>query len=438
MKILLDKKDTILNLTVFSGVILFFILRLFLSSGELRPDSIQYLLQAQNFWQCKVNFPLGYAFCIKILHLITGSYLAASKIINLLSYIGIIAFSYKKKFFFSQTLLVFSFYPFINLYTLSLSEPLYFLINYLIIYCIYRVIENGFHKKYIFSTGILFFLLVSVRFSGIFVFLTSIFFLGFLAYQKRYSLQAYFIFVLSSASGICSYLLINYFYCGNALGDRSHLQFHPSNILGFISELGTSILQDFSFFNIFIHKGILEKTSSINALLSICIFLLVIFILIKKNKKIGSFNCYLLLSFLGILVSIIYSHYTTKIDYNIRIKSTAYLYLLFFISLNITRKALNVLKLFVVFALTINCFTLIKYSEKITRQIKWNETLICTPNNKSVHIIYKDLKDNTVKSNAKILLFKALLIDKGYVFYESEIPDQRPSSCNIKASEIIR
>jgi hypothetical protein len=431
-----ERKINFLNLSVFGGVILFFVLRIFLSSGELRPDSIQYLLQAQNFWDYKVNFPLGYAFFIKSLNLIIESYFVASKIINLLSYLAIIAFSYRKNFFFQQTLLVFSFYPFVNLYTLSLSEPLYFLINYLIIYCIYRIIETGFHKKYIFSIGILFFFLTAIRFSGVFVFVTSILFLGFVTYRKRYSIRSYLLFVLSSATGVFSYLLINYFYCGKAFGERNHLQNHPSNFINFISELGTSVLHDFSFLNIFIHKGILAQISSLHVYISIIIIFFTIFLLIKRSKR-NLFNDYLIFSFLVIMISLVYSYYTTKIDDTIRVKSNAYLYLLFFISLNIPKVVINYFKVFVIFALVINSFTLIKYSGKITDQIKRNNKLICNTKDKKINIVYPQ-KDKTIKSNAQILLFKALLIDKGYKIYESDYHRQKVSDCDIKTSDIIK
>ncbi|MDQ1102447.1 hypothetical protein [Chryseobacterium sp. SORGH_AS_1048] len=182
-----EKKSRILDCIIILGTLSFFVLKVIYSSGDLTPDSIQYVLQAKDFWNYKVNFPLGYPLAIKTLSYITGSFFTASKVVNILSYLGIVLFSYRKKFYFPQTLVIFSFYPFMGLYTYSLSEPLYYFFNYLIIYCVYRISRERFSPKYSIYLGILFFMLVSVRFSGIFVFAVSILFLALLTWKKKLS-----------------------------------------------------------------------------------------------------------------------------------------------------------------------------------------------------------------------------------------------------------
>ncbi|MCW3160403.1 hypothetical protein [Chryseobacterium oryctis] len=433
-----EKKSIALDILVFLGVIAYFVLRIIYSSGEFTPDSIQYLQQAQDFWDYKVNFPLGYPFLINIFSLFTGSLIIASKLINILSYIGIILFSYKKKFFFPQTLFIFSFYPFLGLYTLTLSESVYYFFNYLIIYFVYKIIEGGFNTKRIFSLAILFFILTSIRFSGVFVFATAIAFLGYITFKKKYSIKSYSFLVISTLFGVLSYLLINYLYCGFPLGQRDHLHIEPENCIEFISRISVSTCKDFSFLNAIIHKGLLNKISFINIFVGAVLIITAFLVLLKKGKKISYFNLYLAFSFIGILLTLLYSYYTTRIDDTIRIKSNVYLYLVLLIAFNIPRSIINYAKVFVIFTLGINSFTLIKHSESIIKHIPKYETLICKTNDKSINIIYKNYKDSNEKNNSAVLLFKAILIDKGYKFLDSEQPDPKVSNCQIQTSEIIK
>ncbi|SDQ35678.1 hypothetical protein SAMN05421664_1296 [Chryseobacterium soldanellicola] len=440
MILLFEKKNNILDSFVIAGVIIFFSINILFSSGQIRPDSIQYFLQAQDFWNYKVNFPLGYSFYIKIFSLITSNYFIASKLINILSYLTVIFFSYKKKFFFPQTILIFSFYPFVNFYFLSLSEPLFYLFNYLIIYVIYKIIEKGFSTKYTFSLGALFFFLISVRFSGLFIFFTAILFLGFITYKKKYSLKSFFTVFTISSIGVFSYLIINYCYCGFILGQRKHLKLINASGSGieFTSKLALSTFKHFSFLNIFISKGIISRISFLNVWISASILIISFVIVWKKRKKLNYFNYYLLFSLLGITASLVYSFYTTKIDDNIRIKSNVYLYLLFFLSLNISKNAVNYCKIFLIIALYINIFTVVEYSKSIFYHIKKYEVLISNSHDKTIEILYEDLNDNTIKSHAQILFFKTILIDKGYKIYEGEKkPNPKVSKYHIKASDII-
>jgi hypothetical protein len=438
MILLFEKKNNILDSFVIAGVMIFFSINILFSSGQIRPDSIQYFLQAQDFWNYKVNFPLGYSFCIKIFSLITSNYFIASKLINILSYLTIILFSYKKKFFFPQTILIFSFYPFVNFYFLSLSEPLFYLFNYLIIYVIYKIIEKGFSTKYTFSLGALFFFLISVRFSGLFIFFTAILFLGLITYKKKYSLKSFLIVFIISSIGVLSYLIINYCYCGFILGQREHLKLIHASGIEFTLKLALSTFKHFSFLNIFISKGIISRISFLNVWIGASILIISFVIVWKKRKKLNYFNYYLIFSLLGITASLVYSFYTTKIDDSIRIKSNVYLYLLFFLSLNISKNAVNYCKIFSIIGLYINIFTVVEYSKSIFYHIKKYEVLISNSHDKTIEILYEDLNDNTITSHAQILFFKTILIDKGYKIYEGEKkPNPKNSKYHIKASDII-
>ncbi|ROI02191.1 hypothetical protein EGI16_15040 [Chryseobacterium sp. G0240] len=430
-------KISVVDYFIFSGALIFIILKTVYSSGELTPDSIQYLLQAQNLWGYKVNFPLGYPFLIKIVSFVTGSLLIASKVINILAYLGTVLFSYRKKFFLSQTILIFSFYPFINLYSPSLSEPLYFFINYLIIYYVYQYIKEGFTIKNTVHLSLLFFFLVSVRFSGVFVLAAVLAFLAYFNFKNKYPAKSFIIPAVSVTVGALAYLIINHMYSGFALGRRDHLYIPPASLMEFMPKMLWSALNDFSFLNTILHKGILNRITSFNIFIGTVLFILFIFLIVKKRKQLSYFNVYLIFSFIIITLGILYSYYTTGIDNTIRIKSNAYLYMIFFIFLNSKNYLTRFFQGFVIFSLLFNCLTIIKYAENIISYLPKFSRLICPSKDKIVYITYKDIRDEKERNHSSVLFFKAYLIDKGYSIEISDDGNQKAPGCHVTTSEII-
>lgn len=434
----MKSKNTLLDFLVISCSLMFIYIRLVYSSGMLTPDSIQYFNQANDFWKYKVNFPLGYPLTIKTLSFITGSLFSASKLINLFSYLGIIIFSYRKKFYFSQTLIVFSFYPLINFYSYSISEPLYFFINYIIIYIISKIIDSGFSAKSSITLFSLFFLLVSVRFSGIFIFAVSILFMLYITFKKKYSLRSFLNTAALSSLGIIIYLIINYLYCGYIFGKRNHLEVkHIEFFSVFVPKMIFSIGKNFSIFNAILHKGILAKISFFHMYVGLgMIFFPVLYALIKK-KEISDFSIYLLFGFGGILVSLFYSYYITYIDDSIRIQSNAYLYLILFIVINLPKNTINYIKILIIGILIFNSVTVLIYSENIKTYISRYEKLIdSSSRDKKMFIIYKNINDNNERNDARLLLFKAILIDKNYQIIESNATDHHEFEYYIRTSDI--
>jgi len=434
----MKSKNTLLNVLVIFCSLIFISIRLMYSSGMLTPDSIQYLKQADNFWEYKTNFPLGYPLAIKIASCITGSLFTASKLVNLFSYLGVIIFSYRKKFYFPQTLIVFSCYPLINFYAYSISEPLYFFINYLVIYTVYQIIQNGFTAKRSVILAILFFLLISVRFSGIFVFAVSSFFLAYITLKKRITLSSFLKTALLSASGSILYLMINYLYCGYILGERNHLTVESAEFFTvFIPNTISSFGNDFSIFNAILHKALLARVSFLNVYAGLGMIFSAFLYAIIKRKSITPFSGYLLFGFTGILISLFYSYYTTYIDDTIRIKSNAYVYLFLFIVINLPREIIGYIKIIIIGTLIFNSVTVFIYSENIMTFIsQYEKTISNAPPEKKIHIIYKNIKDKNERNNARLLLFKAILIDKGYQIIESDSAVNLTSEYYIMTSDI--
>lgn len=431
------KKISLLDYTIFFGAIAFFTLKVIYSSGELSPDSIQYLSQAQNLWDFKANFPLGYSLFIKMISLFTGSLFISSKLVNLLSYIGVVLFSYRKNFFLPHTILIFSFYPLINMYPLTSSEPLYYLINYLIIYYTYQYIQNGFSIKDTVILFILSFILVSVRFSGIFVIVSLVGFLIYFNFKRKESLKALIFPAVAVSAGGILYLIVNYFYSGFFLGARDHLHLSPAPPVEFLSKIFQSTLQDFSFLNMIIHKGVLSRITSLHIFVSAALLVLFIFIIFKKRKDLSFFNLYLIFSFIGITLGILYSYYTTAIDHSIRVKSNAYLYLIFFIFLNLPTNSLKYIKIFTILILGLNIITIFKYSESILSYRSRFNKMVCTTKEKTAYITYKNVMDLNETNHSSVLLFQAYLIDKGYSIQPSTEQNKNAPGCHYTALEII-
>lgn len=233
--------------------------------------------------------------------------------------------------------------------------------------------------------------------------------------------------------------MINFMYCGHALGDRSHLQQVPVNIFSvFIPHFLYSLFHDISLFNGILHKGILSRISFIQVYAGFLLITGGILLVIKKGKKLSSFSFYLVLCFLGILLSLLYSYYTTVIDDDIRIKSNAFLYLAMIIVFNIPLRTLNSLKVFVFLILVLNSVTVLTYYKRADLLLDKYDAFISNCAHKKVNIIYKNFRDKHERNNAAVLFFKTRLIDKGFDMIESESPVPSGSGCRISTSEIIR
>ncbi len=436
--LLINKRITLLNCLVFFSAIIYFIIRICFSSGQLSPDGINYLLQAQNLWNYKVNFPLGYAFLIKLFSFFTGSYFTASKLINILVYVGIIAFSYRKNFFFTQTLFIFSFYPFLDFFTQSLSESVYYFIIYLIIYYTYRITKHDFKIKFAVYLFLLFFILTSLRFSGLFIFFSSIIYFFYLLCKKELSPKYFILLSFAMTLGVSLYLLINYLYCGFALGQRDHLHIEPANIFTFITNISLSTARDFSFLNGILHQGIFQKILFLNIWVGIALLIAAIVTLYKKRNKRDFFTNYLILSFIIIFAGVFYSYYTTKIDNTIRIKSMPYLYLVLLLLTNLSEKIMSYLKILALLFIFINIYTILKYSDTILNNYATFDSLICPPKAKSINLIYNE-KIAEERNHAAILMFKAIAIDRNYKINENtKDSTKNKAPCSINSNEIIK
>ncbi len=428
----MKKNYCLLDYSLIILAIAFFFVRIFYSSGELTPDSIQYLLQAQDFWNYKVNFPLGYPFFIRLGSFFTGNYFITSKIINFLSFFLIVVLAKYKNFYPRETLLLVCFYPFINFLPTTLSEPLFYFFNALIIYNIYIITTKGYSIKSALSLALLFFFLISVRFSGLFIFVAFFVYILYLKSKQKLSFKECISLLGISGLGIFTYLGINYLYCGFILGNRSHLEVAYQNPIKFLSDFLLHTFYDFSYLNGIYHKGLIFYFKSLHIWVGAA---WVSFALIKayKTRK-TAFSYYLLISAGIIFLSLIYTYFSTKVDNSIRIKSNLYFYIFILLLINLSSFSKNIMKVIALALLSLNIITILKFSEPLKRNKDYFSTLINQSNSNTINIVYKN---DAEKNNAKILLFKALLIDKNCKFNEllnSDITDRS----YISSTQIIK
>ena len=345
-------------------VLIYFYVQIIFSSGKLSPDSLQYLRQADDFWNYKINFPLGYPLIIKLFTFFSGSSFWASKMVNIFCYLGVLLFSYKKKFYFKETILLFSFYPLIQFYAFTWSESLFFFLLYLFIFLVNRIIIKGLTSSKIVFVAILIFAITSVRFSSVFITfptMMTVLLNKNIYWQKRAK------FSLISIFAVATYLLINYFYSGYLMGKREHLLIEPQNIIVFSKKVSLSFLRDFSFLNAFDHKFISSLPLGIHYFTTI-LFLLALLILCIRKLPMEKWVNYLLItagcSFIGICLS----YYKIRIDDSIRIKSAVYFFLLFAF-LIISSKAFKLIAAYIVtIVLLCNIATYLYYSQSSLEQ----------------------------------------------------------------------
>lgn len=360
-KIELEKTSKILLLILPIFVIIYTLVQIIFSSGKLSPDSLEYLRQAENFYSYKTNFPLGYSFLIHAFSKFTGNIFWSSKIINLICYVFIIWFSWKKNFYFAETVLVFSFYPLIQFYGYTWSEPLFFLLFYLLIFKTQEILQSKIQTSDIGTFFILFFCLTAVRFSSIFVTIpTAIFILIFL----RDKLFTKMIFAMITIIGVCSYLLINYHYSGFLMGKREHLLIlDKEELWSFSLKTITSFLRDFSILNAFDHKTIKTASSGLNLCVSLLSSLAFIILLVKNKFYRNKWLLYLMFLMVTSFIGICISYYQIRIDDSIRIKSTVFFIGFFIFVILAGQKFINAGLIVAVVILVMNIVTYMIYSD---------------------------------------------------------------------------
>ncbi|KFC24648.1 hypothetical protein IO90_00605 [Chryseobacterium sp. FH1] len=163
---------------------------------------------------------------------IFGDFFWASKALNTLMITVILLFSYFKRFYFKETVLLLAGKTALFVFSIAISESLFVFLLYFLIYYLYKILnDNKSSYKDAISASLILFAMFTVRYSGIYVYLSVVAFAGFLLIKgkDKSKIKEIGLFVLLSGFGIAGYLLFNLMEFGSFTGEN--LRGKPAEIL---------------------------------------------------------------------------------------------------------------------------------------------------------------------------------------------------------------
>ena len=116
-------------------LIINFIQSFFLPSGGIYADSLSYFEIASDLPNPVTNlFPVGYPAALRGFFEIFKDYFWASKFLNTAMILIIFLFSYMKRFYFRETVLLFTGKTFLFVFSIAISEGLFVFLLYFLLY----------------------------------------------------------------------------------------------------------------------------------------------------------------------------------------------------------------------------------------------------------------------------------------------------------------
>jgi len=205
-------------------VIVYFLQPFFFSNGGIGADSLSYFGIAADLPNPETNlFPLGYPILLRVLYNVVYDWFWASKILNILFVIGILGFSYFRKFYFRETVLLFTGKTCFFVFLQAMSEGPFIFLLYFLFYFLHQIFaekNRGFQNAVMAS--IILIVMFSVRYSGIYIYASFLLFfvLMFFKIRKAFYFKPLMLFGVLSGTGIFSYLLFNYLVFGTFTGEN--------------------------------------------------------------------------------------------------------------------------------------------------------------------------------------------------------------------------
>ena len=215
------KKYVVLAIAI---VIIYFFQSFFNATGGIGADSLSYFGIASDLPTLETNlFPLGFPLMLKFFHWIFQDYFWAGKMLNISMVIVILVFSYFKKFYFRETVLLFAGKTLFYVLNLVISEGPFIFLLYFLIYLFHERFQEKINpRKFIFLAALLLVLLITFRYSGIYIYLgVAIFFLMMILKNKENPLRKdLFLTLLFSGIGIGCYLGFNSYIYRSFAGEN--------------------------------------------------------------------------------------------------------------------------------------------------------------------------------------------------------------------------
>lgn len=226
------------------------ILRFLLNEkGRTNPDSIRYMRFAHNLPEIdNTTTPLGYPAAIKFFTFFGSDEFWSSKIIGIVAFLFIIFFTWKKKFFFKESIVTCALFSFLSIFSYTMSEALILPFVILFLYVSSLIINGKLEKgKAIFYLSLSLVALYNIRYSSLFI-IGGIGLYGLIFWKRNYAKT----FIISGAIGfvfvvLYKFLFIDYFN-ENYIKDALITGLHPTSQL--LKELFQGLCTTF---NPFIH-----------------------------------------------------------------------------------------------------------------------------------------------------------------------------------------
>lgn len=190
------------------------ILRFLLNEkGRTNPDSIRYMRFAHNLpYIDNTTTPLGYPASIKFFTFFGPDEFWSSKLVAVLSYLFIIFFAWKKKFFFKESIVVSALFSFVSIFSYTMSEPLILPFVMVFLYISMQIINGKLEKgRAIFYLSLILIALYNIRYSSLFI-IGGAGLYGIVFWKKKFSS----VFIISAIIGgifviLYKFLFIDYF-----------------------------------------------------------------------------------------------------------------------------------------------------------------------------------------------------------------------------------
>lgn len=323
-------QEKLLQFSIFILSLVMIILRFLLNEkGRVNPDSLRFMRTAEVFPVIdNTTTPLGYPLSLKFFTFFGFDEFWASKIIGILSYLFIVYFAWKKRFYLKETILLGGLFSFVSIFSYTMSESLILPIVFLFLYVGRQIIIGeltGFKSFFYLSLSLL--VLYNIRYPALFI-IVAIFLFGVLNYRKSYGKTfIYSAFVGFGYVVLYKFLFIDYFN-DDYIDEFLEIGLHPTSKL--LIELFQGMTTTF---NPFIHianpaGGIINYGIYGIGLLNI---LLIGFIFIK-NKLSETERFFVFVGIIGIICSffIQYFYSVNPIDYRLMAPFSFPIWLVYF------------------------------------------------------------------------------------------------------------
>lgn len=201
-------------------------------NGRVSPDSIRYMRFAHVFPTIdNTTTPLGYPLAIKFFTFFRLDEFWGSKAIGIMAFLFIIVFTWRKKFFFRESVILCSLFSFLSIFSFTMSEALILPFVFLFLYLSALIIEGKLEKgKAIFYLSLSLIALYNIRYSSLFIIGGAGLF-GLVFYKRKYASSFIISGTIAGAFVVLYKLMFIDYFNENYINDALEIGLHPTSQL---------------------------------------------------------------------------------------------------------------------------------------------------------------------------------------------------------------